>query len=238
MPRVGGSWKNAIARELTPSPQVRQGSDASKLRRAPSPPAASAAPAAVLALVGPGAGHRTSTPTAGTTAPRGPIRTADRDRGGQHPRAPGRDRAPGRRRRAREARRRRSSSSATRRSSSRSPGAPFPLQRLAQLYRERGRQPREARRRTSRRARRRPGADQYAATVSLAGIYKIDGRADDAIKTYEKAIALKGERPDGAARARAPPPGSRRRRRARATLRGGARRCTPRRPTRSRRSAR
>ena len=29
----------------------------------------------------------------------------------------------------------------------------------------------------------------------LAGIYKIDGRPDDAIRTYEKAIALKGNDP-------------------------------------------
>jgi Tfp pilus assembly protein PilF len=29
--------------------------------------------------------------------------------------------------------------------------------------------------------------------VTLAGIYKLDGRADDAIKTYEKAIAIKAD---------------------------------------------
>jgi tetratricopeptide (TPR) repeat protein len=74
------------------------------------------------------------------------------------------------------------------------PGAAFPLQRLAQLYRERdGNIAKlvtdfEARAAQS-------GADQYAATVSLAGIYKIDGRADDAIKSYEKAIGLKGNDP-------------------------------------------
>ena len=39
------------------------------------------------------------------------------------------------------------------------------------------------------------GPDQYAATVSLAGVYKLDGRADDAIKTYEKAIVLKATDP-------------------------------------------
>ena len=39
--------------------------------------------------------------------------------------------------------------------------------------------------------------------MTLAGIYKIDGRPDDAIKTYEKAIALKAERSVGAPRARA-----------------------------------
>ena len=100
------------------------------------------------------------------------------------------------------------------------------------------RQHRQARRRTSRRAPRRPGADQYAATVSLAGLYKIDGRADDAIKTYERAIALKAtdptallalarlyqDRGDLAAGARA--------------LREGAASADGRRPTRSRRSAR
>ncbi|HVJ90239.1 MAG TPA: tetratricopeptide repeat protein, partial [Labilithrix sp.] len=70
------------------------------------------------------------------------------------------------------------------------PGAPFPLQRLAQLYRDKDGnlaglvKDFEARALQS-------GAEQYAATVTLAGIYKLDGRPEDAIKTYEKAIALK-----------------------------------------------
>jgi tetratricopeptide (TPR) repeat protein len=74
------------------------------------------------------------------------------------------------------------------------PGAPFPLQRLAQLYRDKDGnlaglvKDFEARATQS-------GAEQYAATVTLAGVYKIDGRADDAIKTYEKAIGLKNNDP-------------------------------------------
>src|SRR5262249_30685706 len=74
------------------------------------------------------------------------------------------------------------------------PGAPFPLQRLAQLYRDKDGnlanlvKDFEARAAQS-------GPDQYAATVALAGIYKTDGRADDALKTYEKALALKANDP-------------------------------------------
>ena len=73
------------------------------------------------------------------------------------------------------------------------PGAPFPLQRLAQLYRERDGNIAKLVKDFEQRAAQ-AGADQYAATVALAGIYKLDGRADDAIKTYEKAIALKPRR--------------------------------------------
>ena len=74
------------------------------------------------------------------------------------------------------------------------PGSPFPLQRLAQLYRERdGNVAKlivdfEQRATTA-------DKEQYAATVTLAGLYKIDGRGADAIKTYEKAIALKPDDP-------------------------------------------
>src|SRR5690606_33133633 len=39
------------------------------------------------------------------------------------------------------------------------------------------------------------GPEQYAATVALAGIYKADGRPEDAIRTYERAIALKSSDP-------------------------------------------
>jgi tetratricopeptide (TPR) repeat protein len=74
------------------------------------------------------------------------------------------------------------------------PGAAFPLQRLAQLYRDRdGNIAKLVTDFESRAAQ--AGVDQYAATVSLAGLYKIDGRANDAITTYEKAIALKGNDP-------------------------------------------
>ena len=74
------------------------------------------------------------------------------------------------------------------------PGSPFPLQRLAQLYRDRDgnltalMKDFEARSALT-------GAEQYASTVILAGIAKIDGRPDDAIRTYEKAIGLKGNDP-------------------------------------------
>ncbi|HVH46680.1 MAG TPA: tetratricopeptide repeat protein [Labilithrix sp.] len=74
------------------------------------------------------------------------------------------------------------------------PGVAFPLQRLAQLYRDKDGnlaglvKDFEARAAQS-------GAEQYAATVSLAAIYKVDGRPEDAIKTYEKAIALKNSDP-------------------------------------------
>lgn len=74
------------------------------------------------------------------------------------------------------------------------PGSPFPLQRLAQLYRDKDGnlaglvKDFEARAAQS-------GTEQYAATVTLAGIYKIDGRSEEAIKTYEKAIGLKNNDP-------------------------------------------
>jgi cellulose synthase operon protein C len=70
------------------------------------------------------------------------------------------------------------------------PGASFPLQRLAQLYRERDGNIAKLVADFETRAAQ-SGADQYPATVALAGLYKIDGRADDSIKTYEKAIVLK-----------------------------------------------
>jgi tetratricopeptide (TPR) repeat protein len=70
------------------------------------------------------------------------------------------------------------------------PGSPFPLQRLAQLYRERDGNIAKLVADFEQRAGT-ADKDQYAATVSLAGLYKIDGRGADAIKTYEKAITLK-----------------------------------------------
>jgi tetratricopeptide (TPR) repeat protein/HEAT repeat protein len=76
------------------------------------------------------------------------------------------------------------------------PGAAFPLQRLAQLYRERDGNIAKLVTDFETRAAQ-AGADQYSATLSLAGLYKVDGRTDDAIKTYEKAIALKGSDPTG-----------------------------------------
>jgi tetratricopeptide (TPR) repeat protein len=40
------------------------------------------------------------------------------------------------------------------------------------------------------------GPDQYGATVALAGLYKLDGRAQEAGATYEKAIDLKKDDPN------------------------------------------
>lgn len=72
------------------------------------------------------------------------------------------------------------------------PGAPFPLQRLAQLYRDRdGNMAKLIGDFEARAARK--DADRYAATVALAGLYRLDGRAQDAIATYEKAVALKSD---------------------------------------------
>jgi len=74
------------------------------------------------------------------------------------------------------------------------PGAPFPLQRLAQLYRERdgniGKLVSDFELRAAL-----PGRDQYAATVSLAGIYKLEGRTQDAVSAYERATTIQGGDP-------------------------------------------
>jgi tetratricopeptide (TPR) repeat protein len=69
------------------------------------------------------------------------------------------------------------------------PGAAFPLERLAQLYRDRDGNLAGLASALEVRATR-PGADGYAATVALAGICKLDGRIEDAIATYEKALVL------------------------------------------------
>jgi tetratricopeptide (TPR) repeat protein/HEAT repeat protein len=70
------------------------------------------------------------------------------------------------------------------------PGAPFPLQRLAQLYRDRDGSLNALVTDLQTRAAQ-PGPEQYAATVTLAGVAKLDGRADDAIRTYDAAVTLK-----------------------------------------------
>jgi tetratricopeptide (TPR) repeat protein/HEAT repeat protein len=74
------------------------------------------------------------------------------------------------------------------------PGSPFPLQRLAQLYRDKDGNLTGLVADFERRAAA-PGADAYPAMVTLAGVYKIDGRPEDAIRTYEKAIAIKNNDP-------------------------------------------
>lgn len=75
------------------------------------------------------------------------------------------------------------------------PAAPFPLQRLAQLYRERDGNLKKLVVEFEKRAAD-TSADAWAARVVLAGIYKQDGRYDDAVKTYEAAIAERPKEPD------------------------------------------
>lgn len=74
------------------------------------------------------------------------------------------------------------------------PGAAFPLQRLAQLYREHdgnlSRLIADFEARSSK-----ADAEAYAATVALGGLYKLDARVEDAISAYERAIALKHDDP-------------------------------------------
>ncbi len=70
------------------------------------------------------------------------------------------------------------------------PGAAFPLQRLAQLYRERDGSTAKLTEDFEARAAQ-PGPDQYASMVGLAGLYKVEGRTDDAIAAYGKAMDLK-----------------------------------------------
>ncbi|MDP9149449.1 MAG: tetratricopeptide repeat protein, partial [Myxococcota bacterium] len=70
------------------------------------------------------------------------------------------------------------------------PGAPFPLQRLSQLYRDHDGNIDKLVTDFERRAAQ-TGPDQYAAIVTLAAIYKLESRTPDAVATYESAIALK-----------------------------------------------
>jgi tetratricopeptide (TPR) repeat protein/HEAT repeat protein len=73
------------------------------------------------------------------------------------------------------------------------PSAPFPLQRLAQLYRERDGNLKKLIEAFEQRAA--TDADAWPAKVALAGLYKLEGRADDAIKTYEAAILERPKEP-------------------------------------------
>jgi tetratricopeptide (TPR) repeat protein len=70
------------------------------------------------------------------------------------------------------------------------PGAPFPLQRLSQLYRERDGNLKKLVEEFETRAQA-PGDDGWASKVALAGIYRQDGRGEDAVRTFESAIADK-----------------------------------------------
>ena len=74
------------------------------------------------------------------------------------------------------------------------PSQPFPIQRLAQLYRERDGNLKKLVEDFETRAAA-GGPDAWGLRVALAGIYKQDGRPDEAIKTYQAAIT---ERPSEA----------------------------------------
>ncbi|MFO0761514.1 MAG: HEAT repeat domain-containing protein [Byssovorax sp.] len=74
------------------------------------------------------------------------------------------------------------------------PSQPFPIQRLSQLYRERDGNLKKLVEEFEKRAAD-GGPDGWAVRVALAGIYKQDGRFDDAIKTYTAAIAEKPKEP-------------------------------------------
>lgn len=73
------------------------------------------------------------------------------------------------------------------------PGQPFPVQKLSQLYRERDGNLKKLVEEFEKKAKE-PG-DQWASRVVLAGIYKNDGRYDDAIKSYEAAILDRPKEP-------------------------------------------
>jgi tetratricopeptide (TPR) repeat protein/HEAT repeat protein len=70
------------------------------------------------------------------------------------------------------------------------PSQPFPIQRLAQLYRERDGNLKKLVDDFEKRAAA-GGPEAWGLRVALAGIYKQDGRPDEAIKTYQAAIAEK-----------------------------------------------
>ena len=74
------------------------------------------------------------------------------------------------------------------------PASPFPLQRLAQLYRERDGNLKGLTAEFEKRAQdTTPTAagDSWRARMALGAIYQADGRTDDAIKTYQEAVAAK-----------------------------------------------
>ncbi|MBK8256506.1 MAG: HEAT repeat domain-containing protein [Polyangiaceae bacterium] len=73
------------------------------------------------------------------------------------------------------------------------PGQPFPVQKLSQLYRERDGNLKKLVEELEKKAK--EAGDQWATRVVLAGVYKNDGRYDDAIKAYEAAITEKPKEP-------------------------------------------
>ena len=75
------------------------------------------------------------------------------------------------------------------------PGAQFPLQRLAELYRQRDGKLDQLIEEFEQRAAK-TGPDRWTALVALAGIYRQAGQRDRAISTYERAIAERPEDPN------------------------------------------
>lgn len=75
------------------------------------------------------------------------------------------------------------------------PAEPFLVQRLADLHRERDGNLKKLLADFEQRAAA-PGAETWAARVALAGLYRQDGRSDEAVRAYENAIA---ERPNESA---------------------------------------
>ncbi len=81
------------------------------------------------------------------------------------------------------------------------PAAAVPLQRLAQTYRERDGNIQalvkdfETRAAAAQAAAGAATPEQIASVIALAGVYRIDGRPEEAIKTYEKAIAMRSTDP-------------------------------------------
>lgn len=74
------------------------------------------------------------------------------------------------------------------------PGEAFPLQRLAELYRERDGKLDALVEKFERRVEQ-GGSDEYPALVALAGIYEADARRQKAIEAYERAIGLRPKDP-------------------------------------------
>jgi tetratricopeptide (TPR) repeat protein/HEAT repeat protein len=74
------------------------------------------------------------------------------------------------------------------------PEAPFPLTRLAELYRERDGNLRELLAEFEQRAKDNAG-DAYNIWVALAGLYKQDGQYDQALSRYQQAIQASPENP-------------------------------------------
>lgn len=68
------------------------------------------------------------------------------------------------------------------------PGATFPLQRLAQLYRERDGNLQQLLAEFEKRAEA-PGPERFHALIALAGLYRQDAQPERAMATYERALA-------------------------------------------------